>query len=312
MSLPIDWQYIQSALQHVLASPVQLEKLMAVSGGDIHQSYRLFLENETADGIAKELPSSLFIKLNRRSASPILQAEKHSLQVLYSHPAIVSPKPLLCDMTEHHSFLVMEYFPLSYDGDEYLLGQQLAQLHQQTQRIVDHEQNRYGFEYDNFIGLTPQSNTWTSCWSTFWIEQRLKPQLTLAYRNGFAPSLKPQESVFLEAVKQLLNGYMPPAVLLHGDLWNGNKGFVKQQPVIFDPACYYGDRETDLAMTELFGGFSADFYRGYNDVWPLDSGYSQRKNLYNLYHKLNHLNLFGSAYLAQVERGIAHISSLAF
>jgi protein-ribulosamine 3-kinase len=151
---------------------------------------------------------------------------------------------------------------------------------------------RFGWQRDNYIGSTPQRNGWCEDWREFWIERRVGPQLELARRNGFRVAEPPLGS---------LDGHRPQPSLLHGDLWSGNAGFTAEGPVIFDPAVYYGDREADLAMTELFGGFPGTFYEAYHAAWPLEPGYEQRKHLYNLYHLLNHLNLFGGSYLGQVE-----------
>ena len=120
----------------------------------------------------------------------------------------------------------------------------------------------------------------------------MQPQIDLAKRNGFAVEMPELH---------LLENHEPMASLLHGDLWSGNAGFTAEGPVVFDPAVYYGDRETDLAMTELFGGFPREFYDAYNEAYSLDAGYEKRKHLYNLYHLLNHLNLFGAAYYMQIQ-----------
>jgi len=156
---------------------------------------------------------------------------------------------------------------------------------------------RFGWARDNTIGATPQANGWCESWTMFWRERRLAPQLALAARNGYRIDVPP--------VWRLLEGHEPAPSLLHGDLWSGNAGFLPDgAPVLFDPAVYYGDREADLAMTELFGGFPGEFYCAYNAAWPLASGYQQRKPLYNLYHLLNHLNLFGGGYLTQVRAAL--------
>jgi fructosamine-3-kinase len=131
----------------------------------------------------------------------------------------------------------------------------------------------------------------------------LAPQAARARGAGFRFALEP--------LRRLLAGHCPPASLLHGDLWHGNVGFTPAGPVLYDPAAYYGDRETDLAMTELFGGFPPAFYAAYDAAWPRDSGYAQRKDLYNLYHVLNHLNLFGSGYLHQAQTLVARLTALA-
>ena len=152
---------------------------------------------------------------------------------------------------------------------------------------------RFGWSRDNYIGSTPQANGWCDDWAEFWRERRLRPQLELAARKGF--NLGRIDPV------PVLQNHKPQPALLHGDLWSGNAGFTADGPVVLDPAVYYGDREADLAMTELFGGFPREFYDAYNKAWPLESGYPRRKHLYNLYHLLNHLNLFGGGYLAQVK-----------
>jgi fructosamine-3-kinase len=152
---------------------------------------------------------------------------------------------------------------------------------------------RFGWTRDNYIGLTPQKNDWCDDWAEFWRERRLRPQIDLARRNGLdVPLVDP---------RTFLDEHQPAPSLLHGDLWRGNAGFTKDGPVVFDPAVYYGDREADLAMTELFGGFPREFYRAYNETFALDAGYEKRKHLYNLYHLLNHVNLFGGGYLGQAK-----------
>jgi fructosamine-3-kinase len=154
--------------------------------------------------------------------------------------------------------------------------------------------DRFGWESDNWIGLSPQKNAWDDDWPGFFWEFRLAPQLQRA-------GLLKESSSFLSRLERLFQQYKPIPSLLHGDLWSGNVGFTQEGPVIFDPAVYYGDREADIAMTELFGGFPDEFYSEYKKELPLDRGYETRKHLYNLYHLLNHLNLFGSGYRAQVD-----------
>jgi protein-ribulosamine 3-kinase len=163
---------------------------------------------------------------------------------------------------------------------------------------------RFGWHRDNTIGATPQLNAWESDWIVFWQTYRLGYQLDLAARSGHGGQLQRRGGLLLERLPALFD-HAPVPSLLHGDLWGGNfSGDAEGNPVIFDPACYYGDREADLAMTELFGGFSGRFYSAYRAAWPLDPGYDTRKTLYNLYHILNHLNLFGGGYGSQAERMI--------
>jgi len=169
-----------------------------------------------------------------------------------------------------------------------------------SQSLIKITACQYGWYQDNIIGSTPQSNQQHSDWLSFWREERLLPQFKMLYDKGYKNQLQPLSEQLLNKLDDFLAHHNPPASLLHGDLWSGNYAFDQHgRPVIFDPALYYGDREADLAMTELFGGFSPDFYQAYNDAWPLESDYKQRKTLYNLYHILNHANLFGTSYLNQ-------------
>jgi len=138
-------------------------------------------------------------------------------------------------------------------------------------------------------------------WIAFYRAWRLRPQFELARHNAAPRGLLRQGERLLERLEAFFPGYHPMPSLLHGDLWGGNHGYADGVPVLFDPAVYYGDREVDLAMTELFGGYPADFYAAYREAWPLDPGYRVRKPLYNLYHVLNHFNLFGGGYAAQAE-----------
>ena len=148
-------------------------------------------------------------------------------------------------------------------------------------------------------------------WPEFWQRERLAPQLALAARNGHGDAVGALGERVIEAVPTLLAGHEPAPSLLHGDLWSGNAGFLENgTPVVFDPAVYYGDAEVDLAMTELFAGFPESFYEGYREVRPIGEGYRLRRVLYNLYHVLNHLNLFGDGYLAQAERMMARLLAL--
>ncbi len=162
---------------------------------------------------------------------------------------------------------------------------------------------QFGFPCDNFIGTTPQPNAWTDDWITFWRDQRLGFQLQLAAKNGHGGQLQRLGEKLLDVLPAFFDGYTPQPSLLHGDLWGGNHAYLTDgTPTIFDPAAYYGDRECDLAMTELFGGYPADFYAAYRAAWPLDAGYAGRRDLYNLYHILNHANLFGGGYVRQAEQ----------
>jgi len=196
----------------------------------------------------------------------------------------------------------MEYIPLGGKDSGLKLGQQLAAMHRKSW-------DKFGWFRDNTIGSTPQPNTPTDNWVEFYREHRLRFQLDLAADNG-GNRLLDQGEHLMGSLDAFFPDYDPLPSLLHGDLWGGNYSTDRDgNPVIFDPATYYGDREADIAMTELFGGFPNDFYSTYNQAWPLDAGYSTRKTLYNLYHVINHFNLFGGGYLSQADHMISDLLS---
>jgi protein-ribulosamine 3-kinase len=206
------------------------------------------------------------------------------------------PQPFAHGLRDGEAFIEMEPLALGGPPDWPALGRMLAALHR-------HTGERYGWEHDNWIGLSPQPNGWRDDWVAFYRDCRLTPQLARA-------KLLREADALLAGLAAFFKGYRPEASLLHGDLWSGNAGFLADgSPVIFDPAVYYGDREADLAMTELFGGFSAAFYTAYREAWPLDAGYERRRDLYNLYHVLNHANLFGGSYRAQALSLIADLTA---
>lgn len=224
-------------------------------------------------------------------------AEAAGLTELAATRTVRIPSPVVYGQSAGHAFLVLEYieFGTANKNSDRLFGQQLALLHRQPQPY-------FGWHRDNTIGSTPQPNDKNDDWITFWRTQRVQHQLGLAAAKGYRGRLETLGPQLCEMLGHFFEGYRPHPALLHGDLWGGNVSTDGQgNPVIFDPACYYGDREADLAMTELFGGFSPDFYAAYRDTYSLDPGYTTRKKLYNLYHILNHLNLFGSGYLRQAE-----------
>jgi protein-ribulosamine 3-kinase len=262
----------------------------ALGGGDINSAYRL--QGDRA---------AYFVKLNQKSLMPMFEAEFKGLQALAETHTIRVPKPIVVGQTSEQAYLVLEFvaFGRANPTTERLFGQQLAQLHLQPQPY-------FGWHCHNTIGSTPQVNDKNSNWLDFWREQRLGFQLKLAAQNGYGGKLQAAGEQLNSKLDALFANYRPQPSLLHGDLWGGNAAVDQQgNPIIYDPACYYGDREADLAMTTLFGGFGRDFYAAYQDTWPLDQGYATRKTLYNLYHILNHLNLFGGGYLRQAEQMLA-------
>jgi protein-ribulosamine 3-kinase len=228
-----------------------------------------------------------FVKRGPATHAPMYHAEAEGLAALAAAGARV-PRVIAVGEGSAEAFIEMQRLDLAGRPDWPGLAQDLAALHRRSNTPP-----RFGWAADNWIGLAPQANGWCDDWSKFWFEKRLAPQAARAAQAGFAFDA--------HALRCLLAAHRPPPSLLHGDLWHGNVGFTPAGPVLYDPAVYYGDREADLAMTELFGGFPPAFYAAYNAAWPLDPGYAVRKDLYNLYHVLNHLNLFGTGYLRQAQ-----------
>ena len=240
-----------------------------------------------------------FVKRNEAGRVDMFAAEAEGLAEIARSASVRVPAVICWGVHADHTYLVLEHLDLWHGGrqTDTRLGQQLALMHRTTRP-------RHGWIRDNTIGSTPQINAMENDWIRFYREHRLRYQLELAAGNG-APRLLERGERLLDALPAFFTGYQPPASLLHGDLWSGNHGALRDgTPVVFDPAVYFGDRETDLAMTELFGGFGSGFYAAYNEAWPLDPGYRVRRDLYNLYHVLNHFNLFGGGYSGQAGRMI--------
>jgi len=228
----------------------------------------------------------------------MFEAEAQGLQELRAANEIRVPRVIDCGISHGQSHLVLERLDLwQPTADvERCFGEQLAKLHRHTQK-------QFGWFRDNTIGQTPQRNELSDDWIAFFREQRLLFQIDLARDNGY--DLREPGARLSALLPELFTGYEPVPSLLHGDLWAGNWGSVDGEAVIFDPAVYYGDRESDIAMTMLFGGFGKAFYNSYEATWPMAPGHDKRLQLYQLYHILNHLNLFGSAYLGRAEQLLA-------
>jgi len=242
----------------------------------------------------------VFVKTAPLARETALEAEAEALSELAAASAVRVPAVLGFGTSGDRAFLALEWIEFGpvRPGTEARLGEGLARLHRTTA-------DRFGWHRDNTIGATPQRNEWTADWPEFFARHRLGFQLDLAARSGDGGRWLGRGRQLCERVAAFFAGYMPQPSLLHGDLWGGNwAADASGAPVIFDPATYYGDREADLAMTHLFGGFGREFYAAYEAAWPLDRGASARRDLYNLYHVLNHVNLFGGGYRAQAERMI--------
>ncbi|MCK5382534.1 MAG: fructosamine kinase family protein [Gammaproteobacteria bacterium] len=279
------WEAIGADIAAATGKQGELSGQVSTGGGCINQTMRVRYGDD-----------SYFVKLNSASRTDMFAAEALGLRELQSSHTLKVPEPVCWGDDGESAYLVLEDLELDSHGDLAALGEGLAAMH----RV---RRERFGWETDNTIGSTLQVNTSDHDWVSFWRTQRLQFQLELAEKNGHGGRLQSQGEKLLDAFPVLFADYSPQASLLHGDLWSGNYAFTREgEPTIYDPAVYYGDREADIAMTELFGGFGPDFYAAYQADYPLDAGYGVRKTLYNLYHILNHLNIFGDGYRSQAQR----------
>jgi fructosamine-3-kinase len=286
------WDTIAEHISQVTQTPFRIRDHRSVGGGSINKAYQI------ADG-----DRAYFLKLNQPQQLPMFEAEALGLKEMADTGTIKVPRPLCWGTTDRHAYVVLEWLDLgSSDRQAWAeMGKQLAALHRVT------SDRGFGWNQNNTIGATPQKNPWTDSWVEFFTEHRMGFQFHLARRRG---GHFPQADALLDAIPDLLAGHHPQPALVHGDLWSGNAAVTRDgTPVLLDPAVYYGDREVDLAMSELFGSFPAPFYQGYEAAYPLDAGYGRRKILYNLYHIVNHFNLFGGGYGAQANRMIGQLLS---
>ncbi|MDQ6988288.1 MAG: fructosamine kinase family protein [Mariprofundaceae bacterium] len=279
---------LRLSLGERVADSFDLLDWKGVSGGCIHQSWL----------VSSSAGLSFFIKTNQSSAFAMFEAEALGLQTisqaLSSDNPLRIPEVLAVGQNQAHAWLVLSAIEINAGSPaQTSLGHGLALLHQQ-------QAPAFGFEQHNFIGESPQNNTWQTHWSDFFTEQRLNAQYKLAEQHGIAFHFTAAWQTLRPLIPKILDGHTSQPCLLHGDFWAGNFAYDMQaNPYIFDPAVYYGDPECDLAMSALFGGFETSFYAAYHEVIPQKEGYAQRKKLYNLYHVLNHANLFGGAYIGQ-------------
>jgi fructosamine-3-kinase len=289
----INWEKIGTDISVATRTRFVFNRATQLAGGDSNQAWRLSGSTKS-DKNQREI--YYMVKLNAVNRVDMFAAESAGLAAIGATQTIRVPRTITHGVTDQHSFLVLEYFNLASHGDSRYLGAQIAAMHR-------HHTAQFGWARDNTIGVTPQINHWSSDWMNFWREQRLGFQLNLAAQNGYRGDLQKLGKQVLDALPDLLADHYPQPSLLHGDLWGGNHAFLPDgTPVLFDPATYYGDREADIAMTELFGGFDPEFFSAYQQAYPLDSGYAKRKTLYNLYHILNHCNMVSSRYVSQAER----------
>ncbi|NOK62889.1 MAG: hypothetical protein GFH27_549293n286 [Chloroflexi bacterium AL-W] len=268
-----------------------LRETTAIGGGDISQAVRLRTDQ-----------SIYLLKWSERGLPGFFDAEVHGLKLLASTGAIRVPEVIAwqSDVEEQPDFLLLEWLAAPPSANRGVaaeaLGHALATLHKATAPS-------YGLDRDNYIGATPQPNGWMESWLEFFRERRLRFQAALAQRQGRLSGARARRMErLLDRLDTWIDEQAVQPALLHGDLWGGN--FIigpGRVPALIDPAVFYGDREADLAFTTLFGGFPESFYRAYEEAWPLAAGWQERRDLYNLYHLLNHLNLFGEGYGGSVD-----------
>jgi fructosamine-3-kinase len=288
---------ISLAASESLGRTVKLERTRegGYSGGG---GASTFVVEDSASG------EKFFVK-SGTGAIGMLAAELRGVQEIFDTGTVRVPRPIAAgEGPGSQAFAVFEClrFAPGGVGSQFELGQRVARMHRIASRVG------YGFHVNNTIGATPQQNPWTADWADFWIHHRLEHMLKLTDDAELSAS---DVQRLCSKTRELIS-HNPSPSLLHGDLWGGNKGFVAESdgsvaPCVFDPATYYGDREADVAMTHLFGGFTSEFYDGYNAEYPLHDGHEQRRTVYNLYHILNHDVLFGGMYLRKAQGMIEQI-----
>lgn len=285
---------MDAALQRALEAQLNTRLLGAqrVRGGDINQAFKVVC----ADG------SRLFVKHHPSAPAGMFRAEAHGLEWLTQTATVRVPAVRLVH-DRAPAFLVLEWLQpdeRAADFDE-RLGRELAALHRASSA-------HFGLAHANFIAVLPQDNTPTDSWPEFYRARRLEPQLRLAVDAGRAT--RSMTSGFERLFARLHGRVEPcePPARLHGDLWGGNVMVGPQGlPYLIDPAVYAGQREVDLAMMELFGGFSRRTFDAYHEAYPLTPGHAQRMEIYQLYPLMVHVNLFGGGYAAQVEAILARV-----
>lgn len=284
VNLPILPALVQSLAD--LGDGTPIVQIIPVSGGCIHQVFQLITKKR-----------AYLLKWNPAPQEGMFEVEARGLKLLAASDAIRVPQVLA--VNSQPAFILLEWIdPAGHSSgwDQERLGHQLAALHRSA------APQAYGLDHDNYIGSISQINSWRPDWVTFFRENRLHPQIKLSVEHEYLSGAQLHKlSRICDHLDRWIDEHSVQPSLLHGDLWAGNvlcgpAGL----PVLIDPAVYYGDREAELAFTGLFGGFTARFYQAYNESWPLDPGNSGRRDLYNLYHLLNHLNIFGPVYLRQV------------
>ncbi len=275
----------------------EMESVSQVSGGCIHMAWKLVLKDNRI----------VFIKTNSSESFPILNFEAECLKSLKEFSDdnyLVIPKPIKIAKLTNTCILILPWLNIE-NGDQTSLGKGLAKLHQSSSK---HNRGSFGWANNGYIGSGPQPGGWMKTWGDYFINLRLMPQLEIASKWGLKDFYNKK---LLEGLRSILNEHSPEPSLLHGDLWSGNVGTHPDgKGILFDPASYWGDREVDLAMSKLFGGFTKSFYIGYGNTWPLSESAGDRIEIYNLYHLLNHANLFKGSYQNQCITSIKRLECI--
>ena len=291
-------QVLAGVIENAIGESFELTGTEPVGGGCIHAALRI--NGETAAG-----KKSFFAKVNEAEKRGMFVAEKDGLAAIGKAGAIRMPRVVAQGAEEERSWLVLEWLDLAP-----LAGPSAGKLGEALSTQHRLPQEKFGWARDNFIGSTPQINGWSTDWISFYRDRRIHAQLRFAAHKRLPSKMIDRGERLLADIAVFFGTYAPAKSLLHGDLWGGNVAALADgTPLVFDPAVYVGDREADLAMTELFGGFPKEFKAAYVTAWALDVGYGTRKNLYNLYHILNHANLFGGGYVRQAEQTIEKLLS---
>ena len=284
------WQHIQIEIQKTTDRPFTIKSRASVAGGDINQAVKI-----VGDRV------SYFVKLNHDSNRAMFVQESVGLSALRETNSFVVPQVITAGTFNDTDYLILEYIEMKKHGDMKLFAKALASLHLST---VSH----FGFSSNNYIGRTSQINTLEKNWGRFFTEHRIAVQLGLLTKKDVSNSLTIKGKELIKKLPSYFSNHKPKPSLVHGDLWQGNYAFDQGgNPTIFDPACYYADHEVDLAMLELFGNPGHEFFETYNQYYKIGEGYSERKKIYNLYHVLNHANMFGGGYVPQTEQMIESI-----
>ncbi len=300
IKLPPNYNSLAEALVSLFGNSVAIAETDRLSGGDINKAYGLTLTNG----------KHIFMKANAKQNAAFFTAEAAGLTAIEKTGAIGTPD-ILCTGTDTgedvgYSFLLLKFIKGGKQQKNYwqTFAQNLAAMHKADTSVYFDNNGKFGFFQDNFIGARPQINTPCDSWISFFRDNRLAPQFKAA-DSYFDETDRTQITKLLDHLEEFLVEPEKPS-LLHGDLWSGNVMCgPDENAMLIDPACYVGHAEADLAMTELFGGFPQEFYEAYREANPLQSGYENRRDLYNLYQLLNHLNLFGPSYLGPVKSIVA-------